>query len=108
MEETPQVYVVVRKVYMVRAGYVVLSDSATEIAGVFKDRDSAIDFTKHLVDGICVGNEPRKFFFADKSELKTKRENLEFVVYQSQKDFYPRFTFECTRESLLTANTAEN
>ena len=108
MEQQKKVFVVVRKVYMVRAGYVVLSDAMSEVTGVFTDRESAIDFTKKLVTGICIGNEPRRFVFADKNELMTKRENLEFVVHQQQKDFDPRFVYECTRESLLKADIAEN
>ena len=108
MEQNKQVYVVVRKVYMVRAGYVVLSDAMSEVTGVFTDRESAIDFTKKLVTGMCIGNEPREFIFADKNELMSKRQNLEYVVHQKQRGTYPYFVYECVSESLLTADFAEN
>lgn len=101
MEQQQKVFVLVRKVFVACNGFDVMSAEGSCVLGVFKDRNSAIDFTQHMMDGVadCQGQQ-RTFHLVESKE--GRKPNFEFATMQRETALYPRFVFECTQEEVLS------
>jgi len=99
MQNKQQVFVLMSKAQM--------PDSSTicNVAGVFDDESSAMDFTEQVICGITYGDNHRSFhIFAAQDPSGKNRKNFVFSYEQEQRSLFPVLSWECTCEVILSKN----